>query len=102
MRPLLASDRLFDNIELVDETLLKAKSIHFKETVCVRSAASQLMESLVLSLTWEDNLLVKQVDAVVSQNREIMMMKSALESGIQRKDEILLLKILAQLKVRGQ
>jgi hypothetical protein len=60
------------------------------------------MESLVLSLTWEDNLLVKQVDAVVSQNREIMMMKSALESGIQRKDEILLLKILAQLKVRRQ
>ena len=102
MRPLLASDKLFDNIELVDETLAKVKSIHFKETVCVRSTASQLMESVVLSLTWEDNLLVKQVDAVVSQNREIMMMISALESGIQRKDEILLLKILAQLKVRGQ
>ncbi len=84
----------------MDETLLKVKSIHFKETVYIRATGnSNVMESHMLVLSWEDNLLFKQVDAVVNQNREIMVIKSTLDGAIQRKDELLLSTILGQLKV---
>lgn len=99
LKPLLDNGTLFDDIQFVDETLAKVKSIHFKETVYIRTGVNNVMESHVLVLSWEDNLLFQQVDAVVSQNREIMMIKSSLDGAIQRKDELSLSIILGQLKV---